>query len=274
MKKYLILVFLTINLLGSERIVTLSPSLNEIVFALGSGDDIVGNTLYSSYPEESKKILKLGGYNSISLEKLLYTKPSLVLMQDYDKKLVRNIKRLGLNYKTFKTNNIASILTTITRVGKLLNKEEKAKELTTQIVDTLNALGGIVKDKSFMIVISPRTDLNKSIYIAGQNLYFNDILNASGNRNAYSSKTSSQPVVNVEKIINLNPDVIVILAPYIQDNGLTKEDLINTWAKLPINASREKDIYVINKEYAGIPSNRVVNFMNDFKKILIDVSHK
>lgn len=274
MKKIIFLLLISINLLGSERIVTLSPSLTEIVFALESGDKIVANTLYSNYPEESKCIPKLGGYNSISLEKLLHSKPSLVLMQDYDKKLIRNIKRLGINYQTFKTDNIASIITTITRLGKLLNKEEKASKIAKDIINNLKNLNGIIKNKSFLVVISPRLDLNKSIYVAGKNLYFNDILEASGNKNAFVSSNSSQPVVNVEKIINLNPDIVVILAPYIHDNGVSKEDLINTWAKLPINASIKKDIYVINKEYAGIPSNRVINFMNDFKKILIDASHK
>ncbi len=41
--------------------------------------------------------------------------------------------------------------------------------------------------------------------------------------------------------------------------------------KLPINASKSDNIYIIDKEYAGIPSNRVINFMNDFKKILENV---
>lgn len=274
MKKFLFLLLFSISLFGAQRIVTLSPSLNEIVFALGNGKEIVGNTLYSNYPEEAKKIPKVGGYNSISLEKLLHAKPSLVLMQDYDKKLIKNIKQLGFNYYTFETDNITSILSTITQIGKLLNKEKISSQLTQDIKQKLNGLSGIVENKSFMIVISPRANLNKNIYIAGKNLYFNDILEASGNKNVYDSNTNSQPVVNVEKIIKLNPDVVVILAPYIQDKGITKEKLINTWKKLPIKASIQENIYIVNKEYAGIPSHRVSNFMDDFKKILVDVKNK
>ncbi len=130
-----------------------------------------------------------------------------------------------MNFYSFKTNNLKSIKNTIKSVGKILGKEEKSLELVSSIDKSLKALKDIVKDKSFMIVISPRADLNKSIYIAGNNLYFNDIIKASGNTNTYKSQSLAQPVVNVEKIINMNPDVIVLLAPYINENGISKSAL-------------------------------------------------
>lgn len=274
MKKFLLILIFTINLIAGERIITLSPSLNEIVFALGSGKNVVGNTLYSNYPEESKKVPKVGGYASISLEKILVLKPSLVLTQDYDEQLLKNLKKLNLNFHSFKTNNLDSIKTTIRKIGKLINKENEANKIVSKISSSLNSLENIVVNKKIMVVISPKLDLNKSIYIAGNNLYFNDIIKASKNSNAYVSNSLSQPVVNVEKIINMNPDIIVLLAPYMHENGIKKEDLTAIWKTLPIKASKNENIYIIDKEYAGIPSNRVVNFIDDFKKILENVRDK
>ena len=275
MKKliYLIL-FFSLNLFGEQRIITLSPSINEIVFALGSGKDIVANTEYCNFPEESKAILKVGGYSSVSLEKILIAKPSIILAQNYDEKLISNIKKLNLNVKTFKTNNLKSIKTTLTTIGKLLDKEHKAKELTQDIDNSLKSIKNIVLNKKILIVISPRKDLNKIIYVAGNNLYFNDIIEASNNKNAYVSSSLSQPIVNVEKIIKMNPDIIIMLAPYINQRNITHDDLKKKWLDLPINAAKKKMIYIIDKEYAGIPSNRVVNFIKDYKDILIDVRNK
>lgn len=274
MKKYLFILIFTLNLFAGERIVTLSPSLNEIVFALGSGDEIVANTLHSDYPEKSKDIPKVGGYASISLEKILLSKPTLVFAQNYDEELLSNLKKLNLNFHSFKTDNLASIKTTINKIGKILNKEDKASKIILDIDSAMDSLKDIVKNKTFMIVISPRLDLNKTIYISGNNLYFNDIINYSGNSNAYKSKSMAQPVVNMEKIINMNPDVVVLLAPFMHKQKLTKEQLKSSWYSLPINASKSKNIYVIDKDYAGIPSNRVVNFINDFKKILENVKNR
>jgi iron complex transport system substrate-binding protein len=275
MKKFLVLLisFFTFNLYAGERIVTLSPSLNEIVFALGSGKEIVANTMYSNFPEESKAIPKIGGYSTISLEKILLAKPTIVLAQNYDEQILKNLKKLNLKFHSFKTDNLNSIKSTIEKIGDILKKEEKASELINQIDNSLDELKDIINNKKFMVVISPKLDLNSTIYIAGNNLYFNDIIKASGNTNAYMANNFAQPVVNVEKII-MNPDVIILLAPYINKENISKEQLKDIWYKLPINASKNKDIYIIDKEYAGIPSNRVVNFINDFKKILIDVKNK
>jgi iron complex transport system substrate-binding protein len=276
MKKFLVLLisFFTFNLYAGERIVTLSPSLNEIVFALESGKEIVANTMYSNFPEESKAIPKIGGYSTISLEKILLAKPTIVLAQNYDEQILKNLKKLNLKFHSFKTDNLNSIKSTIEKIGDILKKEEKASELINQIDNSLDELKDIINNKKFMVVISPKLDLNSTIYIAGNNLYFNDIIKASGNTNAYMANNFAQPVVNVEKIINMNPDVIILLAPYINKENISKKQLKDIWYKLPINASKNKDIYIIDKEYAGIPSNRVVNFINDFKKILIDVKNK
>ena len=274
MKIFILTLILTLNLLAKERIVTLSPSLNEIVFALGSGDDIVANTLHSNFPNESKKIFKIGGYSTISLEKIVLLKPTLIFAQDYDEKLLQNLEKLNLNYYSFKTDNLESIKTTIKKIGEILNKKQKAKELILDIQTNLDSLKNIVNNKKIMIVISPRLDLNRSIYISGNNLYFNDIIKYSGNKNAYQSKSKSQPVVNLEKIINMNPDIVILLAPFMHKQKLTKEQLKSSWKKLPINAKKDNNIYVIDKEYAGIPSNRVKYFIQDFKKILEDVKYK
>lgn len=275
MKKiFKLLFFISINLFAGERIITLSPSINEIVFALGNGKNIVANTQYCNYPEESKQIPKVGGYASISLEKLLLAKPSLILAQNYDKKLILNIKKLNLNVKTFKTDNLESIKNTITSIGMLLKKELKAKELNKDIENSLNSIKGIVSNKKVLVVISPREDLNKIIYVAGNNLYFNDIMEISGNENAYVSSSLSQPIVNVEKIIKMNPDIVILLAPYINQREISHDQMKKPWINLPIKAAKEKKIYIIDKEYAGIPSNRVVDFINDYRNILLDVRDK
>ena len=275
MKKiFTLILFLSINLLAQQRIITLSPSINEIVFALGSGKDIVANTQYCNFPKESQTIPKVGGYANVSLEKILIAKPSLVLSQNYDEKLVSNIKKLNLNIKTFKTDNLNSIKTTISSIGKLLEKEKKADILIKNINDSLKSVENIISNKKILIVISPRKDLNKIIYVAGNNLYFNDIIETSGNKNAYVSSSLSQPIVNVEKIIKMNPDIIIMLAPYINQRDISHDDLKKSWLDLPINAAKEKRIYIIDKEYAGIPSNRVVYFIKDFKDILKDVRNR
>jgi iron complex transport system substrate-binding protein len=274
MKKIIFVLIFCINLLGAERVVTLSPSINEIVFALGVGKDVVANTNYCDFPEESKAILKIGGYNNISLEKILETKPTVVIGQDYDEKLNSNLKALGIKTLIYKTNTISSIKNTINELGNFFDKKEKAKELITNIDNALSSLGSIVENKKILIVISPKKSLSNQIYITGNFLYFEDIIKQSGNKNAYSSTNPAQPVVNTEKVIGMNPDIIVLLTPFLDGKKQEQQEIINAWKQLPINAAKDDNIYTVDKLYAGIPSQRVEFFIKDFKKILENVRNK
>lgn len=273
-KLIFILLISCINLFGENRIITLSPSINEIVFALGEGKNIVANTQYSDYPEESKAIPKVGGYATISLEKIIAFNPTVVIAQNYDEKLLRNLKALGINTLVFKTDTISSIKKTITTLGKYFKRDEKAKQLVRTIDESLSSLENIVKNKKILTVIGPRKNLNNQIYIAGNNLYFEDVLKASNNKNAYFSESTNQPVVNSEKIINMNPDIIVLLSPFLDGKMEEQKKLKTLWQTLPVNASINKDIYIIDKTYSGIPSHRVIYFIRDFKKILNNVRDK
>ncbi|MBP6163805.1 MAG: ABC transporter substrate-binding protein [Aliarcobacter sp.] len=274
MKKIIFILLFCINLLGAERIVTLSPSVNEIIFALGEGENIVANTQYSDFPLESKSIKKIGGYNSISLEKILKVNPTVVVGQDYDEKLNSNLKALGITTLTYKTNTISLIKNTINELGIFFKQEEKAKELNTNIDNAMTSLAGIVKDKKILIIISPKDSLSNQIFVSGNHIYFEDVILASGNKNAYFSNSTAQPVVNTEKIIGMNPDIIILLAPFLEDDLKAQTKLINTWKELPVNASKDDNIYTIDKLYAGIPSHRVEYFIKDYRKILENVRNK
>lgn len=274
MKKFLFILIFCINLFGEQRIVTLSPSINEIIYALGEGQNVVANTKHCDFPEESKSVPKIGGYNDISLEKILDVKPTIVIGQDYDEKLIQNLKSLNIKVLSYKTNTIENIKNTILELGILFKKEEKSKEMISRIDDSLNSLKSIVENKKILIVISPKDSLSNQIYVTGNFLYFEDIIKASGNKNAYNSTNPAQPVVNTEKIINMNPDIIVLLAPFYDGKTAELNQLKELWKTLPINASKQNNIYAVDKLYAGIPSQRVEFFINDFRKILEDVRNK
>jgi iron complex transport system substrate-binding protein len=250
------------------RIVTLSPSINEIVYALGSGKYVVGNTQYSTYPKESQSVPKVGGYFSPNLEKILSLKPNIVIMQQNNKKLSLRLEKLDIKTKIVSINRLSHIKNAILEIGELLHKEKKAKSIVSNINKALSDIKGITKDKKILIVIGHNTTLDKHIFVVGQNLYLDDIINASGNINALQSKRKGQPILNQENIIATNPDIVILLAHSMHQRGLSSSDLIKPWKELPINASKSGDIYIVDKEYSGIPSDRVILFLQDFKKIL------
>lgn len=127
MKKLLYLLLFLNFLNATERIITLSPAINEISFALGLGDKIIANTEFCDFPIESKNIQKVGGYGSVSLEKVVNLNPTIILNQDYDKKLNQSLKDLNFKTLVYKTNSLEDIKFTIKDLGEVFNKKEEAK---------------------------------------------------------------------------------------------------------------------------------------------------
>ncbi|MCG3719520.1 ABC transporter substrate-binding protein, partial [Aliarcobacter butzleri] len=144
MKKLFFIVLFSINLFAETRVITLSPAINEIVFALDEGKNVVANTKFCDFPEESKSIPKIGSYNNISLEKVLKLNPTVVITQNYDEKLNSNLKALNIKLKVYKTESLADIKYSIENLGEYFNKIDKAKELNQSIDEALKELENIV----------------------------------------------------------------------------------------------------------------------------------
>jgi len=273
MREIFIIISISLFLGASERIVALSPAINEIIYALGLGSEIVGNTEYCNYPKESISIAKVGGYFSPSLEKIIALKPSIVIMQKNNYRVSKRLKQLGVDTEIVNIDTINNIRDSILGLGTRLKEEKNAKKIVEQINQGIESIKGIVKNRKILIVIGHNTSL-KRVFVAGQNLYFNDIINESGNQNAFKSTRKGQPILNIENIIATNPDIVILLAHNMRENHVIRTDLIEPWLKLPIKASKSNSIYIIDKEYSGIPSDRLVLFLRDFREILRNYREK
>ncbi len=252
---------------AKERIIVLSPAINEIVYALGAGDEIVANTAYTTYPKEAQKKPKVGNYFSISFEKILSFRPTLVLMQKNSLFLKQKLQKLGIKTKFVRLSSLDDIKKAIWDISLMLHKEKKAKEILFEIDSKLLELKNIVENKKILIVFGDYYDLGGEIFIAGNNLYLSDIIKASGNKNAFSSKSERQPVLSFEGLVATNADIVYILSSKKKSDKARKR-LFAKWRELPINASKFGTIYINEKKYASMPSQRVVFFIKDFKKIL------
>ena len=273
MKKISLIVLMTLTINAQERIIALSPAINEILFALGAGEELVGNTHYALYPKASEKLPKVGGYFSPSLEKILALKPTLVIMQENNHKLSLKLQRLGIKSKIIKIDKLGNIKKAINEMGVIVNQEEKAKAIVAKIDENLKSLHNIISNKKILIVFGRNPKLDKNIFVAGQNLYYDEIINESNNSNALHSNRKGQPILNMENIIACNPDIVLLLARF-SDDGLSNQALIKPWLELPISAAKTQAVYLNSNIYAGIPSDRVSLFLEDFKVMLEDYKDK
>ena len=246
-----------LNLSANERIVSLSPSITEVLFALGVGDEIVATSSYSLYPQEAQSLPIIGGYQNPSIEKVLSFSPTLVIGQSYNQETLENLKKFNLKTLNLTLRTLKNIQDSITEIAQILHKEAEAKKLNTEITNAITNANKTQESHSVMIVYGLREDLRNATYIAGHNIFFNDIITECGNTNAYTDKTTAQPVLSYENIIALNPDQIIILHSHATEANVNVQKALKNWYSLPTNAAKNKKISIVDEDYLHIPSNRV-----------------
>jgi iron complex transport system substrate-binding protein len=275
LRVFVFLILAISSLLAEVRIVTLSPATNEIVFALGNGKDVVATTSYANYPNEAKKLPKVGGYGNVSIEKIASMRPTLVITEANGIEETQKLQKLGIRTLSIRIDSVKNIKEAITSIGKELGKQKEAVLLNNSINQKSKGLLSLKKSgKKMLMVFGNDIELSKNIYVAGSNLYFSELIALSGFENAVKKDKSIQPILNMEGIIACNPDVVVILFPYTKEKNITPSQIKNTWSKLPINAAKSSSIYVLDNDYVSIPSNRVTLFMDDLYNIAKDFGAK
>lgn len=255
MRIVFILIF-TFSLYAQERIITLAPSISEIVFALGKGDKIVGVSEYASYPSEVKRITKIGGYSNPSLEKIFSLNPSLVIGQSHYDKTLRQLEKLGIKTLSLEMTTITNIQDSIKKIALAIDTDPSPllKPIDHAITQ---AKGKKSSNQKVLIVYGLSMDMNRGLYIAGHNIFYEDIIHLCGAKNAYENEQLTQPVLHYEGLLALNPDKVILLHHSSTDGEVDFAIAKELWYNIPINAGKNKEIIILSKDYLSIPSHRI-----------------
>ena len=245
-----------LNLNANERIISLSPSITEILFALDKGEEIVATSAYSLYPEKAKKLPVIGGSSNPNLEKILALSPTLVVGQGYNQAFLEKLKHFQIKTLLLNLKSIQNIQDSIALLASELGSQND-KQLLTNINKALTKANKSKNPHSVMIVYGLREDLRNATYIAGHDIFFEDIIQKCGNTNAYTENTSAQPVLNYENIIAINPEQIIILHSHATEPNVDVKKALENWYNLPTKASVNKKISIVDEDYLHIPSHRI-----------------
>ncbi len=264
--KFLILAVVTASCMTAhaagkpERIVSLSPNLTHIIYALGDLDKVVGVTLYSDFPPKAKDLPSVGGWINPNYEAILALRPDLViLMKDQDTIFGANIRALGLKTLVTDSNDsVSDILKTITYLGEVLGREEEAKRLVADMKSSLDRIGRMTKGaprKKVLLVVGRSPGTLEDIYVIGRNNYINELIELAGGENAVENTRLSIKITK-EAVLTLDPDVII----EINHEKFNKEsEILGIWGTLSQSrAVREGQVYILPSTVILHPSQTIV----------------
>jgi iron complex transport system substrate-binding protein len=255
-----------------RRIVSLAPSVTEMLFALGLGDRVVGVTRYCTYPPEARSRTQVGGYVDPNYEELLRLKPDIVIMLAVHAAAQERLRQLGLATIMVDHTTIAGITGSILTIGKSCGAAERAERLVegirVRIERIRNAAAGTVRPR-VMVSVDRNTDAFNSIYIAGKNTCYDEMIAIAGGVNAYAGIAAAYPAVSMEGICQMNPQVIIDLIPDSDGRNKKRETIRSQWDRITgVEAVQKKRIYLFAQDYAVIPGPRFIDLLEDMAKAI------
>ncbi|CAK8723828.1 Cobalamin-binding protein [Candidatus Electronema halotolerans] len=235
-----------------QRIVSLGPMNTENVFLLGAGDRLVGTTTYCVRPPAAKEKAKVGSVMQFSVEKLLALRPDLVLATGLTSPpQMDKLRRLGLKVVQFRQpDSFAQVCGHFRQLGTLLGLEDKAEEVIQQAQAKVEAIAAaaakLPKQKVFLqIGASP-------LFGAAPDSFTQDYITLSNSSNILAGQFHG--TVSREKVIDLNPDVILIAMMGSESGGLARQEK-ETWQGFPfLSAVQRGQVHVISPNLVCSPS--------------------
>ncbi|RNF28277.1 cobalamin-binding protein, partial [Massilia aurea] len=194
------------------RVVSMAPSVTELLFAAGGGNQIVGAVNYSDYPEAAKRIPRIGSNREIDMELLISLKPDLIVAWRHNssERQIEMVRRLGIPVFQSDPQTLDGIPDAVLRLGQLLGTDAAAKATATQLREQLAGLRAKYANRSTVRTFYQVWD--KPLYTLSGKHILTDAMKLCGGENIFDKLTVTAPIVSIESVLQANPEAIIATA--------------------------------------------------------------
>ncbi len=248
-----------------KRVISLAPNLTELIYKIGAGEKLIGNTLYCNYPDEAKRVTKIGDMITFDYEKILSLKPDLVFItvEGNVKDSYEKLTKLGIKVFVSNPRNYTGIKKTLFDFGKIFNLDSNANIIISEwdfrynkIVTEASRLPH--KKALFFIGLNP-------VMVAGKNTFINEIITTVGLENIASDSPLNYPIYSREEVLRRDPEYMLM-------TGMSADEIkdhirgIREWRG--IRAIKNSNVIVVDPDMYLRPGSRFVDAVEDlFRRI-------
>jgi iron complex transport system substrate-binding protein len=256
------------------RIVSLAPSVTEVLFELDLGNRVVGVTRYCDYPPEVVGRPVVGGYLDVSYEAIVALEPDLIIGIQDNTEALRRLEALGVPTLQVDQHDVAGILASIVQIGDACGAHQRARGLGERVRRHIERIGhaiGSVERRRTLVVVDRAvgTGVVRSVWVAGPTTFYSEILELAGGRNAIEDGLTVYPELSAEGLLAIDPDAIIEVTAELAERGVDAEAVRSEWASLPaLRAVQVGAVHVFDEEWMVIPGPRVARIIESFARAL------
>ena len=192
-----------------QRIVTLLPSLTEMVWVLGAGARLVGVDRYSNWPAEVERLPHLGGLDDAQIEAIAALKPDVILAST-SARAVERLEALGFTVVRLRSESHADVHRTLDLIARLVGKEDEGPRVWDRLSRQIDAAAARVPQA----LRGQRVyfEIGGGPYAAGTRSFIGETLARLGMANIVPPDMGPFPKLNPEFVVRARPDIIMGVA--------------------------------------------------------------
>jgi iron complex transport system substrate-binding protein len=226
-----------------QRIVSLTPAVTEIVFALGLGDRLVGVSSYCDHPPAAKEIEKVGTFVTPAIERIVATRPDLVIAEPNvgNRNPVESLRELGVAVLIVDPDTIAQAKQTFVDIATRLGVPERGAALAAKVDADIAAVVGRLGDvplRRTLFVVGRRP-----LIVAGSGTLQDELLQLARGSNVGADGGPGWPHLSIEHVVAAAPDVIIDASMGNEDGA---EEAVTFWghfASIPAVRNQRVAVY-------------------------------
>ena len=243
-----------------QRIVSLSPSVTEILYGIGAWPQVIAVSQFCTYPEEVKNKPRVNGWDETNLEQLMALKPDFVIGVDAQEPFLRDkLTGLGVRSVFVKNQTLADIIASMGEIGRGTGHEQEATNLVAKTQAEIGAVRNAVGERPHprvLCVVDRVPGTIRDLYTATKGSYLDELITIAGGDSIAPVAEHGYGKINKEAVLTLNPEVIIDLVQ--GSKGNFGEDPIAVWNELAeVRAVRDKRIYPMTDPSVIHPSQFV-----------------
>lgn len=234
------------------RIVTLAPSLAELVFAAGAGEVLVGVSAWSDYPPAVAELPVIGDAFMLDRERLALLEPDLLLAwhNGTPAHVIDELREAGYRVETLRTNSLGDVSVALHRIGELAGTMAVAKTVAADYERALNDIAARYTDAGDIRVFYQVS--RRPLYTVNGGHYISELIALCGGSNIFADLAELAPTIDVEAVVARDPEVMLA-------STAAGDDAFADWSRWPgITANRLGNHFRLPADTISRASPRVV----------------
>ena len=254
----------------AQMIVSLAPSMTEILFAVGAGEQVIGRDEFSDYPEPASSLPSVGGsFGDYNLEAIVDLEPDLVLAAEINTpEQVKALEDLGLTvYYMLNPTTLDEMYENLLTVAELTDHVRETEELVADLRSRVTEIESLIEtadDQPTTFYELDATDPSAP-WTAGSGTFIDTLITMAGGANIASDMEGQYLQISIEELLVRNPQIILLGDAAF---GITPESLAERTGWSGISAVENNEIFSFDDNLVSRPGPRLVDGLEELARLL------